>query len=190
MNTPTHLLVGAAAFARPGQRRINTATLAGALIPDLSIFVLYLWSRVVEGEPAWRVWRVIYWSEPWQTISAISNSAPLWAFFTAAGLVARVPWIAVLGGAALLHVTLDFPVHSQDAHQHFWPLSEWRFNSPISYWDDANFGSYVAILEVALCLSLILVLIRRFPAPWVRVALGLALVSYAAVPAYFWLTLG
>ena len=42
--------------------------------------------------------------------------------------------------AALLHIALDFPLHADDAHRHFWPVSDWRFFSPVSYWDPAHNG--------------------------------------------------
>lgn len=177
-------------FARRGAPAQNAAALAGALLPDLSVFVMYFWSRLIEGEPAWRVWGVTYWSEPWQTISAVSNSFPLWAVITAIGLATRSYLMIALGGAGLLHLALDFPVHHDDAHVHFWPFTDWRFHSPLSYWNSQDYGDYVGAVEVALALALIVVLLRRFPERWVRIALAGAFVSYAAVPAYFWFTLG
>ena len=35
----------------------------------------------------------------------------------------------------LLHVLGDIFLHHDDAHGHFFPLSNWRFMSPVSYWD-------------------------------------------------------
>lgn len=40
VNTPAHLLLGLAAFGRPGDRRVSGAALAGALVPDLSLYLL------------------------------------------------------------------------------------------------------------------------------------------------------
>ncbi|MEO1264353.1 MAG: hypothetical protein AAFV26_01455, partial [Pseudomonadota bacterium] len=106
MNTPTHLLVAAAALAKRDAPVRNTAVVVAAVLPDLSIFVLYFWARIVEGLPSREIWRNVYWQEPWQTLSAISNSIPLWLLVCVAGLLLRRPVVAVVGGAALLHVLL------------------------------------------------------------------------------------
>ncbi|MEM7777673.1 MAG: cobalamin biosynthesis protein CobQ [Pseudomonadota bacterium] len=190
MNTATHMLVASAALARRGAPARNSLALAGALLPDLSIFTLYFWGRLIDGQSSAQIWRITYWSEPWQTFSAVSNSIPLWASISLIGLATRSGWIAVLGMAGLLHVLLDFPVHNDDAHRHFWPLSDWRFISPLSYWDNDHHGREVAIAEMAFGAILIGVLGWRFTAVWARTFLALAFLSYAAVPIYFWATLG
>lgn len=40
MNTPAHLIIGLAAFGKPGAPRVTAAALAGAMIPDLSLYLL------------------------------------------------------------------------------------------------------------------------------------------------------
>lgn len=188
MMTPTHLLVGAAAFARPGEYQRNRAVLIGALLPDLSIFVLYFWGRAIAGYPARHVWREVYWQEPWQTLGAISNSFPLFLAILAIGWWLKRPVILAFAGAALLHLACDLPLHVLDAHRHFWPISDWRFQSPVSYWDGRFHGRVVRIFEIAFAISLIVLLARRFKGLAVRVLLGAALASYIAVPLYFRLT--
>jgi hypothetical protein len=54
----------------------------------------------------------------------------------------------------LLHSALDLPVHTDDAHRHFLPLSAWQFHSPVSYWDPRSYGRQVAALEIAAGLAL------------------------------------
>ncbi|MEL6871776.1 MAG: hypothetical protein AAFO62_03065 [Pseudomonadota bacterium] len=190
MNTPTHLLVAAAALAKPDAPRRNAVALAMAIVPDLSIFVMYFLKRVIEGRPPMEIWRVIYWQEPWQTISAISNSIPLWAGVAMAGLAFRSTLLTVAGLAALSHVALDFPVHASDAHVHFWPLTDWRFHSPLSYWDTRHYGQWVSLAEFIFGAVLVVVLLRRFRSPGVRVVLGLALATYVLVPVYFMWSIG
>jgi len=79
------------------------------------------------------------------------------------------------------------PLHVDDAHAHFWPFSDWRFVSPVSYWNPGYYGHIWAPIEgaLALALALIAVLWLRFQPRWVRAALVLAALSYVAVPAYF-----
>ena len=190
MNTPTHMLVAAALFSKPAARNRNIAVLSGAVLPDLSIFVLYAWGKFIDGQSSWQIWRETYWSEPWQTLGAISNSFPIWGLVLGGAIAFRVWWLALLAGAALMHLALDFPVHAGDAHRHFWPLTDWRFHSPFSYWDNRHYGDVVAILEVALGAALTLILWLRFSGLWVRAMLALSFTLYAAVPLYFWATLG
>lgn len=190
MNTPTHVLVAAAALMRPAAPRANAAVLIGALLPDVSIYILYLWARVIEGLPSMEVWRVIYWQEPWQTLSAICNSIPLYLVALAIAVYAGPRWLFLLAAAALLHVGLDLPVHNSDAHRHFWPLSDWRFNSPVSYWNSDHHGDIVRPIEFAAALAMIVVLWRRFHLTTTRSLLALCALSYFAVPAYFMFTLG
>ncbi|MEL7543966.1 MAG: cobalamin biosynthesis protein CobQ [Pseudomonadota bacterium] len=195
MQTPTHLLVAAAVLAAPQAPRRNTALIAGALLPDLSIYVLFAWSKIARI-PERQVWDVIYWQEPWQTLSALSNSVPLWGLVLAMGMLVARSWrtagilIVVTAVAALLHLALDFPFHHDDAHKHFWPLTDWRFASPLSYWDPAHHGRSVAIAEVALAVGCVVVLWLRFASWRVRGILVGALTAYVAVPLYFRLALG
>ena len=190
MMTPTHLLIAGAALSRRGEKTNNLAIITGALVPDVSIYVLYGWARLVANIPSRTVWSQIYWQEPWQTLSAISNSIPLYLTLLFAGMAARLSWLTLFAAAALLHVAFDLPFHSGDAHQHFWPLSDLRYHSPLSYWDTAHHAQYVAIGEMALALGCMAVIWHRFNSWWVKGAMGLGIVSYIAVPLYFRLTLG
>ena len=61
----------------------------------------------------------------------------------------------MIGAAALLHLTFDLPFHHDDDHPHFWPFSDWRFTSPLSYWDPAHDGRVIALAEVGLAVVLI-----------------------------------
>ncbi len=42
---------------------------------------------------------------------------------------------------------MDLPVHHDDGHRHFFPLSDWRFASPVSYWDPEHYGRIVGTAE-------------------------------------------
>ena len=65
-----------------------------------------------------------------------------------------------------------------------------RFHSPLSYWNDHHHARWVGILELALVLASMGILWQRFESRIVRGALLLGLASLAAVPAFFWWTLG
>lgn len=190
MNTPTHVLVAAAALARRDDVPRNSALLAGALAPDLSIYVLFVWARIINGVSGAELWGKIYWQEPWQTLGAISNSVPLYVAILIAGWALKARLMVVFAIAALLHLALDLPFHNSDAHIHFWPISDWRFHSPISYWDREHHGGIVSLLEFGFGLVLISLLWMRFQSITTRVLLALCAVSYVAVPTYFMWSLG
>jgi len=196
MMTQTHLLIAAALFAKPGQPRRNTAVIAGALIPDLSIYILVVYAAIT-GIPRGTLWSEVYWTEPWQTLSMIGNSAPLYFAFLALALFIAAPkdtrprWQSLptlFCLAALAHLATDFPVHNDDAHIHFWPFSDWRFHSPISYWDRDHYGGIFAIFEAGLGVALMALLFTRFKAVWIRALLGISIALYVAVPLFFILT--
>ncbi len=77
-------------------------------------------------------------------------------------------------GAGLLHVATDFPLHNDDARPHFWPLSDWVFESPLSYWDSDHHAAYVAPLELLVVLIATLVLWRRWPHWGARLGVAVA----------------
>ena len=167
MNTPAHLILGLAAFGKPGRPRVTAAALAGSLIPDLSLYVL-AGGALALGETPERVFRELYYSDAWQAVFRIDNSFLIWTTVLAVGLSRRSGWAIAFAGAGLLHLATDFPLHHDDGRAHFWPLTDWIFASPISYWDPAHGGAVVGALEVAMCAVLAVVVWRRFPSRWVR----------------------
>jgi len=197
MNTQTHILVAAAIFARPGRenRARNVAALTGAMAPDIVIFAMFAWSKVT-GAPESEVWRTWYFTPPWQTAIDWTNSVPLMAaLLLAVWIVRRRPaaltgllaFMTVFALSGLTHVAGDLPLHVNDGHAHFIPLSDWRFVSPVSYWDPNHFGTSVGLIEIVLGVTLIVILWRRFSDVVTRLLLALALPVYA-VP-YIWFVL-
>ena len=190
MNTPTHLLVSAALLTKPNATKDNLAVVAGSLTPDLSIYVLFVWARLFAGIDERTLWSQVYWQEPWQTYSAICNSIPLYLLLLALGALINQRTLLLFAASALIHMGLDLPFHASDAHQHFWPFSDWRFHSPLSYWDGRHYGGIVSVIEICMAVVCITLLWRRFKDVWVRALLMLGLVTYVAVPVYFRLMLG
>ncbi|MEM6535075.1 MAG: cobalamin biosynthesis protein CobQ [Pseudomonadota bacterium] len=172
MNTPTHVIAAAAILAKSGDNRCNMVVMAGALIPDLSIYALVIWAALA-GRLDTSLWSETYWSEPWQTLGAVSNSVPLALVLLAISVWRAWPILGVFAAALLVHAVLDLPVHADDAHRHFWPVTDWRFVSPISYWDSDHHGAYGRLLDCVILLAGIAVLWRRFETSWVRWLLGL-----------------
>jgi hypothetical protein len=181
MNTPAHLIIGMAAFARPDAPRVTVAALAGGLIPDLSLYLMAGWHLWMLETPPRVVFGQLYFSEGWQNVFRVDNSFILWGIALAFAMMARSPVFIALTGAALLHLALDFPLHHDDGRAHFWPVTDWVFASPVSYWDRSHYGGIVGPLEIGLCLILTVILWRRFRG-WPMRALIMALMAIEGLP--------
>ena len=104
--------------------------------------------------------------------------------------IGALPPLVLFALAALVHLAGDLPLHADDAHRHFWPVTDWRFHSPVSYWDPAHHGTLASVAEGVLGVVLCVVLWRRFPARWVRALVALAAAVYVGVPLYWSLVMG
>ncbi len=153
MNTPAHLLIGAATFARPAQGATLWAALLGSVLPDLSLYVMASASLYILNIPAQVVFDQLYFSPAWQTVFAVDNSFFVWG--TALGLGLWRGWhlLTIGASAGLLHLVMDFFLHAGDGRPQFWPLSSWVFDSPISYWDSTHQAMWVAPISMAVCLA-------------------------------------
>ena len=181
MNTPAHLVVSLALLGRGGGRRHGAVIAAGALVPDLPMFFFYAWQKLVLGTPELVVWRDAYFQDTWQRFFDAFNSLPLALAGLALGLLLRRPALAFFCGSLSLHALTDLPLHHDDAHRHFLPFSEWRFESPVSYWDPRHHGAFGAGLEVLAVGATSAVLWRRSANRWGRaLLLGLAALGLAA----------
>jgi hypothetical protein len=180
VNTPAHLIFGAAAFARPNAPPVNAAALFGALLPDLSLYLLTGWSLFVMGIPPGTVFGELYFSPQWQGIFAVDNSIPLWALGLGIGLALRSRVLIAFAGAGLLHLVFDFALHHDDARRHFWPITDFVFTSPVSYWDPRHFGNIAGPVEIAVSLLLCGVLWRRFRGWFARVLIVAAALAELA----------
>lgn len=182
MNTPAHLIFGLTAFGKPDAKAVTAAALFGAMIPDLSLYGMAGWQLFVLGTEPEIVFRQMYFSEAWQSVFRIDNSFVLWGIAFVLGMMAQNRVVMALCGAALLHLVFDFPLHNNDARAHFWPLSNWVFESPVSYWDQRHYANIVGPIEAAAVVGCCVVLWRRFRGFWMR-ALIVLLGLFEAVPA-------
>lgn len=194
MMTQSHILVAAALFTRPAQPVRNVAALLGGFLPDAALYGLFAWARL-EGVSAREIFSERYWSPPWQAAMSPGNSVFVWLAVLGVGwLLTRRAGAATVGvalmamaGAALAHIALDFPLHHDDGHTHLWPLTNWKFVSPVSYWDTDHYAMFVRPVEFALGLACLFVLFRRFSARWVRALCIVGMAVYVAEPLFFFL---
>jgi hypothetical protein len=161
MNTPAHLIFGLAAFSKRGARGGSLGAAAGAIAPDLSLYLLVGWALGIAKIPPGVVFGEMYFSDTWRTVFAIDNSVFVWGAVLATGLWARAPVMIAFGAAALLHIALDLPLHHDDGRPYFWPLTMWVYESLFSYWDQTHGARWIAPLETAVVLGLAVLLWRR-----------------------------
>ena len=181
MTTPGHAALNLLVLGR--SERNALPVVLGAVAPDAPMLVFYVWERLVRGMSEGRIWSERYFDPGWQSVST-SEFDP--ALALALGLVVLFgrrtasPGLAPESGVAsglrggwrtapalfvasmILHALGDLPLHREDAHRHFFPFSDWRFTSPVSYWDPAHYGGYAALGEVLLVLAVSVFLFRRY----------------------------
>ena len=162
MNTPAHVILAVAVFARPQETRRTLAAAAGAIVPDLSLYLMAGTSLFLLGMSPDHVFGTLYYSDAWQRVFSIDNSIILWGagFLLSWWFGARI--LIAFTASGLMHLMLDLPLHHDDGRPHFWPVSDWIFESPISYWDAAHHADIVGSVETVLSLLLCIMLLRRF----------------------------
>lgn len=175
MNTPAHLIFGATLFAKPDQKYTAIAAMAGSLMPDLSLYLMAGWSLFILNNPADYVFGTQYFSDTWQSVFAVDNSFVVWGILLALAIWLTKPWAIAFTGSGLLHIAFDFPLHHDDGRAHFWPFSDWIFQSPISYWDNNHFGHIIAPIEAIAVAICAVILWRRFSGHfwrWIFIAIA------------------
>lgn len=149
MNTPSHAILNLALLL-PDPQALPIIVL-GAVLPDVPMFVLYAWAKI-RRIPARQLWTETYHQPFWQAWTDLFHSIPLAIVGVGVGTLCQSPTLALLFGSAVLHSLLDLPVHHDDAHRHFFPFHNYRFISPLSYWDPRHHGYAVALVEILLVL--------------------------------------
>lgn len=145
MNTPAHIAASLLVWNKePGWRGMLAVGL-GAALPDLPMFGFYAYQKII-GSSEHQIWSSLYFESSWQLLFDSFNSIPFALVAAAMCFLLRQPLGVIVAMSAMLHMLCDLPVHHDDAHRHFLPLS-WRFESPISYWDPAHYGHIFAIAE-------------------------------------------
>jgi hypothetical protein len=180
MNTPSHAIVNYAILSHLAPQQ-TWPIVFGAILPDLPMLVLVIWAKA-NGIPGQQVWSEIYWQPFWQDFTHYFHSIPIALALAIAAHYLNQPWLKYLGFSLILHSLGDLPLHHDDAHRHFLPLSQWRFISPVSYWDRNHNAIWGALGENLAVLASTLWI---FPAigPW-AIKGGLILLNALAWIAY------
>jgi hypothetical protein len=152
MKTPSHAIINLAILGRTQHSELNLLIVTGGILPDIPIFLFYFWAKYIARLPEATIWSKAYYQPFVQNIVALFHSIPLAGIGWLVAYYFGWPSVQILFISTILHSLGDLPVHNDDAHRHFFPFSNYRFISPISYWDRKHYGSIVSLVEMLLVL--------------------------------------
>lgn len=186
MITPSHIIYSWALAKKTEASELedNTSprrTLAfvlGALFPDTPTYLFFIVCGLILGYSGQEMWGDMYFNSGWSIPITLTHSFILWPILIATASYFGWRFIGWFSMSAFFHSAVDFFVHTDDAYRHFYPFSNWKFHSPISYYNPTEFGQYVSAFDSLLVLVLIVFLYYRYRhtvAHWPRyllIALG------------------
>ena len=174
MDTGTHIVCNLIVQGRTKlpQPQLFTMVIVGAILPDAPMILFYVWESLVQQTPESVIWSERYYLPAWQNFFDIFNSIPI----AVAGLIMAIklqkPILQIIFVGVLLHIAFDFPLHNDDAHRHFYPLSDWRFISPFSYWDSNHYGHIIMPLQILFAVLGLIWLWMKHRSRYERVVVG------------------
>jgi hypothetical protein len=187
MNTPTHAILSYTLLRKMVKEKYDAAwILFGSILPDLAIFFLPIYG-ISAGYSMREIWDTLYFTDHWQLIIDSFNSVPVVLVVMSIAYLARWRGGMLLGFSMLIHVLGDIFLHNDDAHRHFFPLSDYRLISEVSYWDPAHHGHWGALIEVVIISIAILFLWPHIKTRRWKIALfAYAALCIAASLFFFW----
>lgn len=158
MRTYSHALLtlAAARQLKPDDRSFDAWLTAGAVAPDIpaGIGIAWLWARrrlysrrdFLEEVCGRSIFR-----GPDAALHSVLSATVSLVLYAALGARRydrqRSAFAFLLGWAG--HTVTDALTHGSDARPLFWPVSNWRFESPVSYRERERYGRVFALAEHA-----------------------------------------
>ncbi len=178
MNTPAHIIINLLCLGKLDQSQILTPVVIGAVLPDAPMFVFYFVEKVILGKSERVIWTQSYYQENWQNFIDLFNSLPLILIVFLLCFWWKSQIGQLLCASMTLHILGDLPLHNDDAHRHFFPLSSWRFHSPVSYWDPQHYGNIVTVLEILAVIVSCVILLNSYQSWGGKICIGAVGASY------------
>lgn len=171
MITPSHIIYSWALAKKTEDTALNNkkrtlAFVLGGFFPDTATFVFFLVNGLILGYSGQIMWDDMYFNSTWAIPITLSHSFILWPVLIGISTYFSWKFLRWFSISALLHSAVDFCVHTDDAYRHFWPLSSWKFHSPLSYYNPKEFGGYVSAFDGLLVLSLLTFLYTKYTGQW------------------------
>lgn len=121
---------------------------AGAVSPDVpAIALVCVFLPSSRGRARGDLFDRVYHRSPWREVHlALHSALPALALRA----VARRPGRArAYADGWVSHLAIDFVTHHDDAWPPAWPVSGWRWPSPLSYWQTDHHARTWAVAETA-----------------------------------------
>ena len=160
-----------ALLSRKDRAYLHRYALLGAALPDLPMFIFFGVETLILKYPQEQIWSERYFLPQWQNFIDPFNSIPFILIGLGIAYLLRSEVVTVLSWSMLLHCVADLFLHRDDAHRHFFPFSQYTFNSPISYWDANYHGQIVSAVEIAVTIAVSAYLFPRLHSHVARGAL-------------------
>ena len=187
MNTPAHIVVNLTLLGREEKADTIAPVAVGALLPDLPMMVFYAYTKLWRNLSEQVIWTRVYHADGWQTFFDLFNSLPIIAVGYITARLTGAKRFALLFTSMALHCLGDLLLHHDDAHRHLFPLSNWRFSSPVSYWDPRYFGDIAGPLEALAVVAGCWYLIKTYTHLKARLLVAGLAVAYAGYWGYVFL---
>ncbi len=178
MNTPSHIIfhIGIRKYLEWKNIFIPKSFVFGALAPDIWLYLCVLLYIPISKFILWNsteytfrhMFDELYFEHPIWIFAYNILHAPLtlvlflWAVYLLQNYLGKhykiLQWF-ILG--CMLHSALDIPLHHNDGPRIFYPFSDYRFMSPVSYWDTNYYANYIIPLELWWCLLIIIYLLYK-----------------------------
>ncbi len=183
MITSSHIIYGwataKASESTPNKAR-TLAFVIGSFLPDIPVYIFFFVNTFILGTSQRLMWDVLYFDSAWTPFFTLSHSLLLWPLLLSFAIILKKRFIQYVASAALLHITLDFLVHNDDAYKHFWPLTDWKFMSPISYWDQSHYGQIVGAVDSVVILGLLAWLYTKYNSRKAKIGIPVIMALYVA----------
>ena len=188
MTTHSHAILNIALLSKRDKPFLHRYAFIGAVLPDIPLFIFFIIKSIIRKTPEDELWGTRYFTEAWQNFFDIFNSVPLILILLGIGYyLLNSERITVFAWSLLIHCAFDLLTHHDDGHHHFYPLSDFAFESPISYWDRDHYAGIVAPIERVVILAASIYLFPRLKARLARWCLIIVNVLFIASYLLFFL---
>lgn len=178
MNTPSHIILhlGIRKYLEGKKILIPKSFVFWALAPDIGLYLCVILYIPISKYLLWNsteytfmhMFDDLYFEHPLWIFAYNILHAPLMLFsiFCIIYLFRNnlrkyykiINWLIIW---CFIHTVFDIPLHHNDGPRIFYPFSDYRFMSPISYWDVNYYANYVIPFELWWCILIMCYLLYK-----------------------------